>query len=284
MKNILIILIGCVIIYACEKEGIQPPTPVNPCENVICLNGGACYDGDCHCANGYSGVRCQDKKGQSGRDEDSGGSSNTDPCENVVCLNGGECDKATRRCVCPKGYSGSQCENFDACHNVSCRNGGRCINGNCDCETGWTGLDCSTKVNPQFMIINDIGLEKFPITHDDGGSWDSGSGPDPYATIDYGISSNKNSKVTGWYRDMLLPRAGHFWNMPIQTSFGSDSYKIDRLDSYWSIAFYDYDGDNLSEADYLCGIYFAPSNYAGNDVITLTSPNCKFYLFVEWEY
>lgn len=32
----------------------------NPCKNVVCLNGGACNNGNCICPTGYTGNRCQD--------------------------------------------------------------------------------------------------------------------------------------------------------------------------------------------------------------------------------
>lgn len=67
----------------------------DPCKDVACLNGGACVDGTCVCANGYTGTNCE---------------VSPNPCENINCLNGGQCINGT--CVCPAGYSGVLCENM----------------------------------------------------------------------------------------------------------------------------------------------------------------------------
>lgn len=52
-----------VLFISCEKSAItyNDTTKVRPCANVICLNGGACSDGVCHCANGYEGNHCETK-------------------------------------------------------------------------------------------------------------------------------------------------------------------------------------------------------------------------------
>lgn len=65
----------------------------DPCEQVNCLNGGACNDGTCVCPTGYEGTFCEN---------------NTDPCQDIVCLNGGTCISGT--CSCPNGYEGDSCQ------------------------------------------------------------------------------------------------------------------------------------------------------------------------------
>ena len=63
----------------------------NPCENVACINGGACQDGTCLCPSGFSGVNCEIE----------------DPCRLVNCGSHGHC--VTGNCVCDAGYEGVDC-------------------------------------------------------------------------------------------------------------------------------------------------------------------------------
>ena len=69
----------------------------DPCENVLCLNGGTCDEGICDCPPGFSGDGCEIE----------------DLCftQNVTCLNGGTCVNGV--CDCAEGYSGDSCENVD---------------------------------------------------------------------------------------------------------------------------------------------------------------------------
>jgi hypothetical protein len=66
-----------------------------------------------------------------------------DPCKDTKCINGGECVEGT--CVCPPGYSGTNCEILDKCFNTKCLNGGKCVDGSCNCPPGYSGADCSIK-------------------------------------------------------------------------------------------------------------------------------------------
>lgn len=72
------------LLSSCKKD--------DPCEDKVCLNGGACVDGTCVCANGYTGADC---------------STPPNACLGVTCLNGGYCANGT--CVCAQGYTGSDC-------------------------------------------------------------------------------------------------------------------------------------------------------------------------------
>ncbi|QQS28456.1 MAG: calcium-binding EGF-like domain-containing protein [Sphingobacteriales bacterium] len=86
-KTIYLLTIGVLFVLvldSCKKE--------DPCENVPCLNGGTCIDGECLCTNGYTGVNCQIAP---------------DPCADITCLNGGTC--ANGLCVCTQGYTGANC-------------------------------------------------------------------------------------------------------------------------------------------------------------------------------
>lgn len=64
----------------------------DPCEQVNCLNGGACNNGTCVCPAGYEGVFCENKN----------------PCHDIVCQNGGTC--VSGKCNCPSGYEGEFCQ------------------------------------------------------------------------------------------------------------------------------------------------------------------------------
>lgn len=66
----------------CESE--------EPCELLVCQNGGSCEDGKCNCLDNYTGDNCE-----------------INLCKDVNCLNGGFCDKGT--CNCPDGFEGEDC-------------------------------------------------------------------------------------------------------------------------------------------------------------------------------
>lgn len=86
--NFLVLLffgIGLIInTGSCTKE--KP----DPCEQVICLNGGVCEDGSCACPDGFSGPRCEN-----------------DPCKGVNCRFG---DCVNGSCECDEMYTGPNCD------------------------------------------------------------------------------------------------------------------------------------------------------------------------------
>lgn len=63
------------------------------------------------------------------------------------CQNGGTCNPNTGNCDCPPNYEGPQCQ-FEvvSCAGTACVNGQ--LNSNCDCicNSGWQGADCSVPV------------------------------------------------------------------------------------------------------------------------------------------
>ncbi|MCF8258343.1 MAG: hypothetical protein K9J06_12380 [Flavobacteriales bacterium] len=88
----------------------------DPCDDVTCLNGGACNDGTCVCPTGFTGEFCQTVVVP------------PNPCENVNCGSNGECVDGT--CVCDEGYEGANCgtvsrDKFLGTYSVSesCTNG-----------------------------------------------------------------------------------------------------------------------------------------------------------------
>lgn len=50
-----------IVFSSCEKQEVNygPTTFYKPCQDVICLNGGTCHDGNCQCAIGFEGAKCQ---------------------------------------------------------------------------------------------------------------------------------------------------------------------------------------------------------------------------------
>tara|TARA_B100000963_G_scaffold302195_1_gene275035 strand:- start:170 stop:838 length:669 start_codon:yes stop_codon:yes gene_type:complete len=79
---IFLLVFALLQLNSCKKD---------PCETVICLNGGVCNDGLCDCPDGYSGTQCE----------------TYDDCFGIVCLNNGVCVNGI--CNCPEGYTGSDC-------------------------------------------------------------------------------------------------------------------------------------------------------------------------------
>jgi len=108
-----------------------------------------------------------------------------------VCENGGECNEQTGYCDCPQGYEGELCQfQRDACFMIDCLNGGECVDGECICEFGWTGPDCS------ISTIDTISYRPAPILnicpeHINGNSNFSGNGPDVDISVKARIKENK---------------------------------------------------------------------------------------------
>jgi hypothetical protein len=72
MKSFKIILSTCIIVViaftlsttvSCKKGDVvyNDTTLLHPCDNVTCLNGGTCRDGNCKCPQGYEGENCATK-------------------------------------------------------------------------------------------------------------------------------------------------------------------------------------------------------------------------------
>lgn len=53
IRNI-VILLACLFIFDCSKK--------DPCEDVVCQNGGTCANGACNCPEGFTGSDCSQEK------------------------------------------------------------------------------------------------------------------------------------------------------------------------------------------------------------------------------
>ncbi len=111
--NLLLTALGGALILALGSCGDE-------CDDVTCLNGGTCNEGDCECVVGYSGPTCEI----------------ADLCivNDVTCENDGECVDGT--CECATNWFGPTCE-------IYCEFG--TFDGtSCVCDAGYEGDDCNT--------------------------------------------------------------------------------------------------------------------------------------------
>lgn len=82
-------------------------------------------------------------------------------------------------------YSCNNCDKeTDPCENVTCLNEGVCINGDCECEEGYTGSNCGDQITPTMVRISQIKIMSFPQYNEYGMSWDPDGGlPDIHVKI-----------------------------------------------------------------------------------------------------
>ncbi|MBL7754828.1 MAG: hypothetical protein JNM44_10140 [Chitinophagaceae bacterium] len=81
---VVLVLFAMVLLPACNKDvKYNDTTLVRPCDNVICLNGGACLDGQCQCTKGFEGTNC----GIRWSDKFLGSYQASDDCQNGVFYN-----------------------------------------------------------------------------------------------------------------------------------------------------------------------------------------------------
>ena len=51
MKKVFTLILSISLLFSCS----------DPCDDINCLNGGTCVEGQCNCAQGYSGADCSTK-------------------------------------------------------------------------------------------------------------------------------------------------------------------------------------------------------------------------------
>lgn len=61
LSSFSFLVLIAIVFSSCEKQeqNFGPTTYYKPCEDVICLNGGICYDGNCECPTGFEGSKCE---------------------------------------------------------------------------------------------------------------------------------------------------------------------------------------------------------------------------------
>jgi hypothetical protein len=154
-----------------------------------------------------------------------------DKCKDAVCLNGGACQDG--ECICQTGYTGKNCETAiasDPCSNITCLNGGTCVNGICDCPTGFGGPDCGTVLTASSLIITKIILEQYPQT-DNGAGWDFFDGPDVFLSINQGTVANTNNWVSGVQNDATASSITFTNNFPLTLINMSGNYSFGVWDA-----------------------------------------------------
>ena len=121
MKSYLRIFLSLFLAVTVLQTGCK----TDPCEEVLCQNGGTCIEGDCDCPDGFSGVNCEIAL-----------------CFGVDCING-DCDPQTQTCKCNPNYYGEGCD-------ILCVNG-EFANGDCNCSEGYEGITCETEIRNRFI-------------------------------------------------------------------------------------------------------------------------------------
>ena len=87
---------------ACKRPDMAKKRSNNVCENINCGRGGWCDDGQCYCAPGYTGQRCQQKC-----KNDTWGIECLKSCD---CGKDGKCDSIDGSCKCAPGFTGPTCD------------------------------------------------------------------------------------------------------------------------------------------------------------------------------
>ena len=254
MKKANIILLFSLIFVLFTVNGCKD----DPCENAVCLNGGACSDGICICPSGYTGAHCETTI-----------SSN---CAGINCQNGGTCVNGV--CDCPTGWTGALCQTpvtTDPCAGISCQNGGTCVNGTCNCPTGWTGTLCQTAATPTSVLVTKFVVTAYPSTSG-GAGWDPFSGTDMYVALNQGSTAENNVLWTSYYENATGTKNYNVnWTIPNPT--------LDHVVSLW-------DSDTPDADDFMCGVIFTPSEYSTNSpaTFTLSTSQMTVTLHVTWYY
>ncbi len=73
----------------------------------------------------------------------------SDPCDNIDCGANGTC--VDGECQCDEGYSGVNCET-NVCDAINCNNGD-CdpVTGACTCDEGYEGEFCNTEIRAKYL-------------------------------------------------------------------------------------------------------------------------------------
>lgn len=72
-----------------------------------------------------------------------------DPCDDIDCGPNGTCIEG--ECNCDQGYSGVNCE-INVCDSINCNNGDcNMVTGECMCDEGYEGSFCDTEIRAKYL-------------------------------------------------------------------------------------------------------------------------------------
>ena len=250
------------MLFLCSLMFLATSCDKDPCNEVVCQNGGICVDGDCDCPPNYSGIFCQNYNP-------------SDPCAGVNCQNGGIC--VSGDCDCPPNYSGTFCQNYnppDPCAGVNCQNGGVCVSGGCNCKEGFYGNLCQYKLDPKGVYITKVVLTNFPEYKSNGGVWDNQSvRPDIFLVLEI----NDNEVATTGYYTNCSPNNDYTYTTNFPVFVSKTYYKI-------TLKVYDYDGATGSEL--MSSGYFFLEDYESGlpSILSLGNSSINFKLHLDWTF
>ncbi len=145
--------------------------------------------------------------------------------------------------------------NDSKCTGVICHNDGYCINGQCVCQDGYTGADCSRQITPTKIQITQIKVLRFPATKSNGAGWDLTSGPDIFPIF---YKDNQKLWESPTYYEDADQRYYYEFNCAINLNNPNDRY---------TVSLYDYDQGTSDE--FMGGITFTPYNTTNNFPTTI---------------
>jgi len=168
----------------------------------------------------------------------------------------------------------NSCDNSvpDPCASISCIYG-ECTNGDCECDDGYEGADCSTQIIPLKIKI-DVTVSNVPLLKPDGSDWDSFDYPDIYLEV---VDKDSQSIYTSTTADARNPSGSH--------AFTGIEITKDMTDTYTIIL---YDEDVFPDTDDNMGLglfipYFDTNGFP--DTFTATSNNgASFVLEYTYEW
>lgn len=182
-----------------------------------------------------------------------------DKCDGVVCLNGGTCQEG--ECACNSKYTGPTCELFtNPCDSIPCHNG-RCDTATrtCNCYPHWSGDSCTIQETPSKMYITGVTFDHFHPSSITGIPWDAdddGSPADIYPIIrKNGVVVYNGHTESPFYAYKQNANYDTRYFMP----FHEDSIAISGSDIYspeWRVELWDY--DNGFDDDLMEGRNFTP--------------------------
>lgn len=163
----------------------------------------------------------------------------------------------------------------DPCAGITCGSHGHCVNGQCVCDAGYTGADCSQQKTPISITITKIEVIRFPATDGTGAGWDLSDGADIFPTLSLGSTVLYNP--TTYYNNASQNTTYPFVPSP--------TIQLTNITAQYQIDLYDY--DSTSSNDWMGGILFTPYSSTGGfpSVLTIDAGGTvafKVYVSYAW--